>query len=154
MGVDVDGGAAFAVRIGLITALLIVSGISSQVSFWAMGQVMTGYPSFLLYFCNGLYALGYLVILVPLLLWRITTQKKVAGSLQSAALLSPSGEGKRVTSWGADFFGGAREQRFFLVRLATPRRPVPPAPPERASRAAELAAVGRRSACARACRWS
>ena len=135
MGVDVDGGgAAFAVRIGLITALLIVSGISSQVSFWAMGQVMTGYPSFLLYFCNGLYAFGYLVILVPLLLWRITTQKKVAGSLQSAALLSPSGEGKRVTSWGADFFGGAREQRFFLVRLAPPASR-PPAPPERASRA-------------------
>ena len=148
-----DGGAAFAVRIGLITALLIVSGISSQVSFWAMGQVMTGYPSFLLYFCNGLYALGYLVILVPLLLWRITTQKKVAGSLQSAALLSPSGEGQRVTSWGADFFGGAREQRFFLVRLAPPAA----APSLRASRAAaELRrlAVGRRSACARACRWS
>jgi hypothetical protein len=50
-------------KVTLITLLLIASGASSGLSFYATGQVMKGYPSFLLYFCNGCYALGYLILL-------------------------------------------------------------------------------------------
>jgi hypothetical protein len=58
-----NGGVMKFVRVTLITVLLVLSGASSMMSFYATGQAMASYPVFLLYFCNGIYGVGYFLAL-------------------------------------------------------------------------------------------
>lgn len=50
----VDCGVRKIVRVTLIIVLVVLSGCVSNMSYYATGQAMTGYPVFLLYFCNGI----------------------------------------------------------------------------------------------------
>jgi hypothetical protein len=105
-------GPTHALRVVLITLWLVLSGASSQVccrtvytrcaeppvttdlaagglqiSFYATGQDMAGYPMFLLYFCNGCYGLGYFVIL------GITVLVATYGSSSSSSSSGGGGRG-------------------------------------------------------------
>jgi len=43
---------------------MLISGVGNFMSFWAMGQKISGYPMMLLYTYNGMYALVFLLLLV------------------------------------------------------------------------------------------
>lgn len=109
-------GPLFVLRVALITALLIASGVSSGLSFYATGQVMQGYPTFLLYFCNGCYAVGYLVLLcIARILTAIRQDKGPPGASDAAApLLSAQSTSAGRTAASSEFCGSTREQVAFL----------------------------------------
>ena len=109
-------GPLFVLRVACITLLLIGSGASSGLSFYSTGQVMKGYPSFLLYFCNGCYAVGYLFLLCVMRI--ITACRRDGGgpgaSDAAAPLLSAQSASGRRTAASSEFFGSPREQMAFL----------------------------------------
>ena len=112
-------GPLFILKVALITLVLIVSGASSGLSFYATGQVMKGYPSFLLYFCNGCYALAYLLLLCASRLYAACRGRGGGGPGASDAyaplLSAQSASGGGRTAASSEFFGSAREQKFFFM---------------------------------------
>ena len=109
-------GPMVVLRVALITALLIASGASSGLSFYSTGQVMKGYPSFLLYFCNGCYAVGYLILLCLVRMSAACHRDRggPGASDASAPLLSAQSASAGRTAASSEFFGSAREQKAFL----------------------------------------
>jgi len=109
-------GPLFVLRVAFITCLLIASGASSGLSFYATGQVMKGYPSFLLYFCNGCYALGYLLLLCIVRLFAACRGSSAGPGASDAAapLLSAQSSSGGRTAASSEFFGSPREQKFFF----------------------------------------
>jgi drug/metabolite transporter (DMT)-like permease len=71
---------------------MIVSGISNQLAFWTAGQLMSGYPMFLLYFCNGIYAFACFVLLA---FWQASVGKP--------------------QTWYYHFCGTWPQQRYFMI---------------------------------------
>jgi hypothetical protein len=109
-------GPLFVLRVAFITLLLIGSGASSGLSFYSTGQVMKGYPSFLLYFCNGCYAVGYLFLLCVVRIIAICRRDGGGPGASDAAapLLSAQSASGRRTAASSEFFGSPREQTAFL----------------------------------------
>lgn len=83
---------ASSMRAVAASVLMIVSGISNQLAFWTAGQLMSGYPMFLLYFCNGIYAFACFVLLA---FWQAS-----AGKPQT---------------WYECFCGTWPQQRYFMI---------------------------------------
>eukprot|EP01052_Picozoa_sp_SAG31_P018772 SAG31_NODE_1343_length_8700_cov_1.967911_6_plen_157_part_00 len=99
------------VRIATIVLLLIASGASSGLSFYATGQVMAGYPTFLLYFCNGCYAVGYFVLLlINALVVKCTRSVDDANAHGYAAPLLAGTKRSSSLLWG-----NKREQVYFAA---------------------------------------
>lgn len=102
------------VRVTVITLLLVLSGASSQMSFYATGQAMSGFPIFLLYFCNGCYGLAYFVILAGTVLYSNFIGEPVANiGGDKAPLLGSYGGVRRPPS--SPFWGNMWEQRFYIA---------------------------------------
>ena len=120
----VDCGVRKVVRVTLIIVLVVLSGCVSNMSYYATGQAMTGYPVFLLYFCNGIYGVGYFLILVITLACTTKLRKfKNAGGGPSDtnSPLMGSYEGAESTYGGSsgngssELWGNMWEQKFFVA---------------------------------------
>lgn len=109
-------------RVAAITVLLVASGASSGLSFYSTGQVMKGYPSFLLYFCNGCYAVGYLLLLCVVRMFACCRRdaRGPGASDAAAPLLSAQSARGGRTAASSEFFGSTREQKaFFYIGVCT-----------------------------------
>lgn len=110
--------AASAVRVGMIVLLLILSGASSGLSFYATGQVMAGYPTFLLYFCNGCYAVGYFVLLLASALVAKVRRDSSDDEAPTTPLLP--GDAKHSAPVSSPVWGSWHEQKCFaLIGICT-----------------------------------
>ena len=108
-----------AVRVTLITVALVLSGASSQMSFYATGQAMSGFPIFLLYFCNGCYGLGYFLILASTIVYsKSAAEPPASGGFKAGytgsttPLLASHADGVRSAS--SPFWGNLWEQKFYI----------------------------------------
>jgi len=101
-------------RAALVSILMIVSGIANQMAFWAAGQKMSGYPMFLLYFCNGLYGLMFFSCLA------VHSYTPAGGTKDKEAPLENKDDEREQRSdegrsFSARFFGTRHEQKYFLI---------------------------------------
>ena len=109
------------VRVTIITVLLVLSGASSMLSFYAMGQTMSAFPVFLLYFCNGVYGFGYFLILgACILIWPESAEEVNAAK---APLLAydpspfgpPPASAANTRARSSPFWGNAWEQKYYVA---------------------------------------
>eukprot|EP00449_Zooxanthella_nutricula_P011314 CAMPEP_0198497982 /NCGR_PEP_ID=MMETSP1462-20131121/6728_1 /TAXON_ID=1333877 /ORGANISM="Brandtodinium nutriculum, Strain RCC3387" /LENGTH=422 /DNA_ID=CAMNT_0044226875 /DNA_START=57 /DNA_END=1325 /DNA_ORIENTATION=+ len=111
-------------------ALMIVSGVGNFMSFWAMGQKISGYPMMLLYTYNGMYALVFLFLLVSRELFATIRMARLNPEVTVISAKAIGQGGEKAGALGAHagtldplpvrLCGNRKQHRFYLVMgLAT-----------------------------------
>eukprot|EP00911_Craspedida_sp_UC1_P000873 UC1_evm2s664 len=118
-------------RVLFFATCTVLSGIANNVTFFVMGQRMTLYPMFLLYFTTAIYVLGYAII-AALICYLIVRRARMVRGIETSSRSSSGGGGDSSGGGGGD--DGVGNNTSSIIAINEPQVAVLPDPRRRRAR--------------------